>query len=235
MRFHAGIICFVRLLDQYLRLTTGMWVSSYIISCVLRYLGINLEVMHDFPILMLWAMCASSGTTSISNVTFLSCDNTGSITDGTVTYPIVSNLPSMDVNVPRCVAGRISTPRLLISYPCRNESHPGTTGVKQCSRDNMVTVRISGERHSDWVLLTLVGIGANCEHSGSAWCCTVRVLRWADQSLESTLELLATLAEMSPSRYNRGQAVFSWQYGYRSHLWWASQWLGASYSCWNWH
>ena len=59
-------------------------------------------------------MCASSGTTSNSNVTFslLFCDNTGSITDGTVRYPIVLNLPPTDVKVPRCVAGRISSPRL---------------------------------------------------------------------------------------------------------------------------
>ena len=94
-------------------------------------------------------MCASSGTISNYNVTFLSCDNIGSITDGTITYPIVSNLPPMDVKVPR------------ISYPCINESRPGTTGVKQCSRDNGVTVCISGERHSNWVLLTLAGIIAN--------------------------------------------------------------------------
>ena len=57
-------------------------------------------------------MCALSGATSNSNVTVLSYDNTRSITDGTVTYPIVLNLPPTDVKVPRCVAGRISSPRL---------------------------------------------------------------------------------------------------------------------------
>ena len=126
-------------------------------------------------------MCASFGTIFNFILTFLSCDNTGSITDGTVTYPIVSNLLPTDVKVPRCVAGRISNPRLSAMYPCRNEPRPGTTGVKQCSHENGVTVRISGARHSDWVLLTLVGIGTNCEHFGSVWCCTVLSV-WGGQN-----------------------------------------------------
>ena len=57
-------------------------------------------------------MCVLSDTISNSNVTVLSCDNTGSITDGMVTYPIVLNSPPTEVKVPRCVAGRISSPRL---------------------------------------------------------------------------------------------------------------------------
>ena len=45
-------------------------------------------------------------------MTFLPGDNTGDITDGSVAYPISSNLPPADIKVPRCVAGRILSPRL---------------------------------------------------------------------------------------------------------------------------
>ena len=79
---------------------------------VRRYLGVNFEVMHGIlshnytvgHVRFVWH-------TSNSNVTVLSCDNTGSMTDDTVTYPIVLNLPPTDVKVPRSVAGRMSSPR----------------------------------------------------------------------------------------------------------------------------
>ena len=114
-------------------------------------------------------MCASSGITSNSNETGLSCDNAESITDGMVACPIVLNLPLTDVKVLWCVAGRRSQVESK-SLGCLqgNESFPGTTAINQGSRDNKVTVGIFSKRHSNWVLVTLLesfaGIRINGEY-----------------------------------------------------------------------
>ena len=123
--------------------------------------------MISCPIIILSVMCASSGATSNSNVTVLSCDNTGSITDGTVTYPIVLNLPLTDVKVPRCVAGRISSPRLSATLA---EISP--VPVQQGSSSVLVTMKLPfaslvSVTVAGYFLCTLVGIGSHCEYFGS--------------------------------------------------------------------
>ena len=72
--------------------------------------------MISCPIILLQIMCASSGITSNSNETGLSCDNAESITDGMVAYPIVLNLSLTDVKVLWCVAGRMSSLRVLAVF-----------------------------------------------------------------------------------------------------------------------
>ena len=102
-------------------------------------------------------MCASSSTTSNSNETVLSCDNTGSITEGK--YGCAPNRFELTTDWRKCSAVPSRSYVESMSLGCLqcNESFPGTAAINQGSHDNWITIDIFGEHHSNWVLVALLG------------------------------------------------------------------------------